>query len=214
MDVITYPLLQEWNNRRRHTPYEARPSQNWPKITTSDHVHQIFITSCTWFKRGVLCDRGLSNFLSNCIHFASSIKYRVTFNIMMTSSNGNIFRVTGPLCGGIHRSRWIPHTKASDAELWCLLWSAFIQAQIKENIKPPRHWSFAGNSPGTGNAENVSIWWRHHVILRIDILNTYCVKGPWGMPQLPTEYKSTLVWVITWYRKSLPMSWTILHGNE
>ena len=24
---------------------------------------------------------------------------------------------------GIHRSRWIPHTKASDAELWCLLWS-------------------------------------------------------------------------------------------
>ena len=42
-----------------HTPYKARPSQNWPKITTYDHVHQIFITSCTWFRRGVLCDRGL-----------------------------------------------------------------------------------------------------------------------------------------------------------
>ena len=26
---------------------------------------------------------------------------------------------------GIHRSRWIPHTKASDAELWCFLWFAF-----------------------------------------------------------------------------------------
>ena len=24
----------------------------------------------------------------------------------------------------IHRPRWIPHTKASDAELWCFLWSA------------------------------------------------------------------------------------------
>ena len=24
----------------------------------------------------------------------------------------------------IHQSRWIPHTKASDAELWCFLWSA------------------------------------------------------------------------------------------
>ena len=23
---------------------------------------------------------------------------------------------------GIHRSRWIPRTKASDAELWCFLW--------------------------------------------------------------------------------------------
>ena len=39
--------------------HKARPSQKWPKITTSDHVHQIFITSCTWFRRGVLCDRGL-----------------------------------------------------------------------------------------------------------------------------------------------------------
>ena len=43
-----------------HTPYKARPSQNWPKITTYDHVHQIFITSCTWFRRGVLSDRGFS----------------------------------------------------------------------------------------------------------------------------------------------------------
>ena len=25
-----------------------------------------------------------------------------------------------PFVRGIHRSRWIPHTKASDAELWCL----------------------------------------------------------------------------------------------
>ena len=29
-----------------------------------------------------------------------------------------------PFVRGIHRSRWIPHTKASDAELWCFLWSA------------------------------------------------------------------------------------------
>ena len=29
-----------------------------------------------------------------------------------------------PFLRGIHRSRWIPHTKASDAELWCFLWSA------------------------------------------------------------------------------------------
>ena len=43
---------------------------------------------------------------------------------MMTSSNGNIFRVTGHLCGKFTGPRWIPHTKASDVELWCLLWSA------------------------------------------------------------------------------------------
>ena len=39
-------------------------------------------------------------------------------NIMMTSSNRNIFRVTGPLCGEFTGQRWIPLTKASDAELW------------------------------------------------------------------------------------------------
>ena len=46
------------------------------------------------------------------------------WEIMMTSSNGNIFRVTDHLCGEFTSPRWIPHTKASDAELWCFLWSA------------------------------------------------------------------------------------------
>ena len=44
---------------------------------------------------------------------------------MLTSSNGNIFRITGPLCGEFTGHRWIPRTKASHAELWwCFLWSA------------------------------------------------------------------------------------------
>ena len=43
---------------------------------------------------------------------------------MMTSSNGNIFRVIGHLCGELTGPRWIPRTKASDAELWCIFWSA------------------------------------------------------------------------------------------
>ena len=46
--------------------------------------------------------------------------------LMMTSSTGNIFRVTGPLCGEFTGDRWIALTKASDAELWCFLWSAWI----------------------------------------------------------------------------------------
>ena len=39
--------------------------------------------------------------------------------LIMTSSKGNIFRVTGPLWGEFTGHRWIPLTKASDAELWC-----------------------------------------------------------------------------------------------
>ena len=34
---------------------------------------------------------------------------------MMTSSNGNIFRITGHLWGESTGDRWIPLTKASDA---------------------------------------------------------------------------------------------------
>ena len=59
---------------------------------------------------------------------------------------------------------------ASQITNLAIVYSTFIQTQIKENIKAPRHWLCAGNSPGTGeflaqmasNAENVSIWWRHH----------------------------------------------------
>ena len=37
---------------------------------------------------------------------------------MMTSSNGNIFRVTGVLCGEFTGHRWIPLIKASDANFY------------------------------------------------------------------------------------------------
>ena len=45
-------------------------------------------------------------------------------HFMMTSSNGNLFRVTGHLCREFTSHRWIPCTKASGTELWCFLWSA------------------------------------------------------------------------------------------
>ena len=57
-------------------------------------------------------DKYLGHFFLNYLHD------------MMTSSNGDIFRVTGHLCGEFTGFRWNPRTKASDAELWCFLWSA------------------------------------------------------------------------------------------
>ena len=42
----------------------------------------------------------------------------------MTSSNGNIFCVTGPLCVQSTGDLWIPLIKASNTELWCFLWCA------------------------------------------------------------------------------------------
>ena len=54
-------------------------------------------------------------------HFAH---FMPIWYFMMTSLNGNIFRVTGPLCGEFTGRRWIPFIKASNVQLWCFLWSA------------------------------------------------------------------------------------------
>ena len=58
-------------------------------------------------------------------HNTNTPKRRITQSciFMMTSSNGNFFRVTGLSCREFTGYRWIPHTKARDAELWCFLWS-------------------------------------------------------------------------------------------
>ena len=61
-------------------------------------------------------------------------RYMAIQNFMMTSSNGNISRVTGPLCGEFTGYRWIPPKKASDAELWCFLLSAPELTQIVCNV--------------------------------------------------------------------------------
>ena len=59
---------------------------------------------------------------------------------MMTSSNGDILRITGHLCGEFSGPRWIPHTKASDAELWYFHWSAvyltIVRLVIWDAISP------------------------------------------------------------------------------
>ena len=72
------------------------------------------------------------NLSFHCTRMTLSVKQRLGNSLLtqkhsmniMTSSNGNIFRVAGRLCGKFTGPRWIHRTKASDAELWCFLWSA------------------------------------------------------------------------------------------
>ena len=58
---------------------------------------------------------------------------------MMTSSNGSIFRVIGPLWGESTGHRWIPLTKASDADLWSFLWSEPEQT-VEQTVEMPVIW--------------------------------------------------------------------------
>ena len=76
-----------------------------------------------------------------CVTRPQWVKYDVSLLVlldcthaMMTSSNGNIFRVTGPLLGEPTVLRWIPLTKGSDADLWCFLWSV-LKETVEQKIE-------------------------------------------------------------------------------
>ena len=64
--------------------------------------------------------------------------YFVLNGYMMTSSNRNIFRFTGPLSGEPPVIGGFP-TNASDAELWCFLWAPPEQT-IVQTIETPVIW--------------------------------------------------------------------------
>ena len=72
-------------------------------------------------------------------------------------------------------TRW--HLKSTASRVFT---QAFVQAQMKVNIKAPRHWPLWGRGGGGGGEftgeqciprtkdrlrGNASIWWRHHVVV-------------------------------------------------
>ena len=71
--------------------------------------------------------------------FSGLLENNQCISDMMSSSNGTIFRVTGLLCGEFTGPRLIPRTKASDAELWCFLWSV-LEQMAEQTIEMPVIW--------------------------------------------------------------------------
>ena len=89
---------------------------------------------CTFFRkgRGALITSCPSPWMGLLQYSSSAIPTEDRIQCMMTSWNGNIFRITGHLCGEFTGPRWIPHTKASDAELWCFLCRRHFQIDFHE----------------------------------------------------------------------------------
>ena len=56
--------------------------------------------------------------------FVTPVEDRAYFSEHDDVINWKRFPRNWPFVPGIHRSRWLPRTKASDTELWCFLWSA------------------------------------------------------------------------------------------
>ena len=64
--------------------------------------------------------------------------------------NGTIFRVTGPLCGEFTGHRWIPRTKSSGEELWCLFICAWTNVD-RESGDLRRHYTHYDVTVMTGS---------------------------------------------------------------
>ena len=82
------------------------------------------------WRRGDHCNHFQSHYQSHDVVFGINANiWRLVFwaeipKITYVCMKWKHFPRNRPFVRGIHRSRWTPHTKASDAELWCLLWSA------------------------------------------------------------------------------------------
>ena len=110
-NMISYSWLTLWSKHivclaeyeLNHWPHKALLAWEDELTTNKNNKLSISRPSTCWF---------LSYY---------QIRHLRMMTFMMTSSNGNIFRVTGHLCGEFTGPRWSPRTKASHAELWCFL---------------------------------------------------------------------------------------------
>ena len=121
---------------------------------------------------------------------------------MMTSSNGNTFLITGPLCGEFTDHRWLPLTKATDAELWCFFFNLGRNKRLNKYswgwwFKPPssslgRHcndvyWFDVANQNGQSVAWHFKGWYfsvtnnrslYHLTVCKLQSQKHHCVM-PW-----------------------------------
>ena len=111
---------------------------------------------------------------------------------MLTSSNGNVLRVTGHLCGEFTCHRWIPLTKASDVTLWCfqphdcLLNRLFGRRTTRTSnsaslafVRGIHRWPV--KSPHKGPVtRKASVWWRHHGFILEAITHKRFLVGVWS----------------------------------
>ena len=81
------------------------------------------------------CVNNFQLFQVRCTHG----QWQARQHCMMMSSNGNFFHITGLLRREATSQQRSPHTKASDAELWCFLWST-LEPTVEQTLETPVIW--------------------------------------------------------------------------
>ena len=108
--------LSPWVHPLKMFPINSKSKSMFTFCTYSGHIYCLHL---------ILLDRGRFHLCSlGLLPLSFKCSFVLLCHFMMTSSNGNKFRVAGHMCGEFIGDRWIPPTKASDAELGCYLRSA------------------------------------------------------------------------------------------
>ena len=100
---IKYSPLTYWGRDKMDAIFQTPFSNGWSWI-------KMYVCVCVCVWRGWGLGLGLVGVCRcDCQVMEWLIRVGIHIpNIMVTSSNGNIFRVTGPLCGKFTGDRWIP----------------------------------------------------------------------------------------------------------
>ena len=134
-DVIMSRICITWSNITR---YCLQPI----KTETEYKLECVLQTDTPWLAReGELYGVCWEDFGNKWPLYNGGALYflQILIFYMMTSSKENIFRVTCPLWGESFSHRWIPFTKANDADFLCFLWSAPEQ-MVEQTIEMPVIW--------------------------------------------------------------------------
>ena len=125
----------------KHDVTKKQPLQPYLNLAINDHhgYHQRYdVLHRNWCISHSLHNLHIQRSVLELPMYRYRNELKIGRHVMMTSSNGNIFRVTGHLCGKFTGPRWISRTKASDAELWC-----FFDLHLNKRLsKQPWGWWF------------------------------------------------------------------------
>ena len=119
--------------------YQLRTTEQMPSYCLNQWWWSLLTHICVTRSQHKIKIRELRDTIMSSLGATDVVRWHYV-SFMMTSSNGNIFRVTGPLCGEFTGQRWIPLTEASDAEHWCFLWSGWSNNREAGDLR--RHHAF------------------------------------------------------------------------
>ena len=130
-----------WNDRSLNTCFFFLRNKSSHDILMGYHGDSLTFNVRSKFIFSILSIDGFVSFYLDCMGTDANITSKLQFSrwIMMTSSNGNIFRVTNALCGEFSGHPWIPRTKASGAEFWCFYLST-PEPTVEQTILTPVIW--------------------------------------------------------------------------